>query len=175
MIPNSLNVITRWCHCVLMSEDCSDDLFISVWKSVVDQCIHKLEPYDLSEAVQIKNLKHFQTKLHELQLSCSDNDSTIMIGMLYPTLDHYDAMAAAFVAMMHGNVDVSLMWGLLYLVIKVRFLRFLGHRYDVAGSVVHVIIVNASNGELHRAHHCKTSKPGTQDLDSARINTASAT
>jgi len=40
--------------------------------------------------------------------------------LIYPTLDHYEKFAQNFVNMMAKPVDMSMMWGLLFLVFKVR-------------------------------------------------------
>lgn len=39
--------------------------------------------------------------------------------LLIPTLDHYEQFANSFVHLMHNEIEVSMMWGLLHLVLKV--------------------------------------------------------
>jgi hypothetical protein len=55
-----------------------------------------------------------------LRTQYSEDTQKRVISLLYPALDNYDQFAVSFVKMMAEAVDVSMLWGLLYLVIKVR-------------------------------------------------------
>lgn len=39
--------------------------------------------------------------------------------MLFPAVEHYETFAQSFVSLMAHSVDVSMLWGLLFLVVKV--------------------------------------------------------
>lgn len=49
-----------------------------------------------------------------------DLAKTEVLMLLIPILGHYDQFAESFVRLMQNKVEVSMMRGLLYLVIKVR-------------------------------------------------------
>ena len=45
--------------------------------------------------------------------------------LLYPILPHYEQFSKYFVDMLSEKVETSMMWGLLFLVIKVRLRQLL--------------------------------------------------
>jgi hypothetical protein len=75
----------------------------------------------VKEAIKIKTLDDFRTKI-ETYLSAKstlDDAGKSMIRVLCQTLGPYETFAQDFVNMMQRSVDVSMMWGLLYLVVEV--------------------------------------------------------
>lgn len=93
------------------------------WKAVLAQCDKQLEPKDRDKAVEVNNVNDFRTELNRLldEEYPEDNDSAPrhVIMLLLPTLDHYDQFSQSFVKMMSQQVETSMLWGLLYLVLKV--------------------------------------------------------
>lgn len=99
----------------------SDTIYAHAWSSVLNECNERLDPTDLAEAIKIKTLNDFRAKV-ETYLSASStlNESgKSMIRVLCQTLGPYETFAEDFVNMMQRSVDVSMMWGLLYLVVEV--------------------------------------------------------
>lgn len=95
-----------------------DALFHQSWKATTDRCKKDLENDELAVALQVKSLSDFIARLESQH--GPGNESQLEVLYLLPfALTHYDTFATMFVKMMKRNVDVSLMWGLLYLVIKV--------------------------------------------------------
>jgi len=84
------------------------------------RCKEKLEQDDHDRALQVKTGDDFRKELGKLESEFTDEGSLHVIRLLYPILDHYETFAQFFVAMMSHNIEVSMMWGLLFLVVKVR-------------------------------------------------------
>ena len=71
----------------------------------------------------MKNIDRFRTELNRL-LDEYPNEADAprhVILLLYPTLGHFEQITETFVKMMSQQVETSMLWGLLYLVIKVGF------------------------------------------------------
>lgn len=98
----------------------SDEIYAESWKAVLLQCENKLEPSDYEKAVEIKDMQTFHHELDILREQYSNEAPQHVIMLLYPTLPHYEQFSRSFVRMMSEKVEVSMMWGLLFLVIKVR-------------------------------------------------------
>jgi membrane protease subunit (stomatin/prohibitin family) len=75
---------------------------------------------DYKYALQVQDINKFRQELAKLRTQYSEDTQKRVISLLYPALDNYDQFAVSFVKMMAEAVDVSMLWGLLYLVIKVR-------------------------------------------------------
>ena len=70
--------------------------------------------------MEIKSVELFRTRLDNmLQQHPEGSPEADVLLLIIPTLDHYDDFANSFVQLMLNKVDVSMMWGLLFLVIKV--------------------------------------------------------
>jgi uncharacterized membrane protein len=69
--------------------------------------------------LQVKTADDFRIALQQLRIEHPDTSSGEIISMLFPAVEHYEAFAKSFVAVMAHAVGVSMLWGLLYLVIKV--------------------------------------------------------
>lgn len=82
-----------------------------------------MERLDYERALQVKSAGDFRKELDQLQKEYSTDAPRHVIGLLYPTLDHYDQFAQSFVRMMAQSVETSMLWGLLSLVIKVSLPR----------------------------------------------------
>lgn len=70
-------------------------------------------------ALKVGNTEDFNRELDHLQNEYSEEASLHVIGLLHPTLDHYEQFAQAFINMMAQAVEISMLWALLYLVVKV--------------------------------------------------------
>lgn len=70
-------------------------------------------------ALQVQDIDNLRVELDRLRTEYSDDKQKRDISLLYPALADYDQFAVSFVKMMAEAVDVSMLWGLLYLVIKV--------------------------------------------------------
>lgn len=65
-----------------------------------------------------QTFRHGLTSLaHEVHNTQSEHADLLLL--VVPTLEHYEQFADSFVALMLNKVDISMMWGLLFLVIKV--------------------------------------------------------
>ena len=84
------------------------------------ECEKTLEQHDHQRALQVQTLADFRGELESLMSEYPDPASKWAITLIYPTLDHYETFAQNFVKMMAEAVDVAMMWGLLFLVFKVR-------------------------------------------------------
>jgi hypothetical protein len=66
----------------------------------------------------VKSASDFRTSLSQLQIEYQDSRSRQVLNSLFPCVDHYETFANLFMSMMANAVDVSLLWGLLFLVVK---------------------------------------------------------
>ncbi|KAK0657889.1 hypothetical protein B0T16DRAFT_69624 [Cercophora newfieldiana] len=120
-----------------------DAIYVEAWNSVIAQCQTRLERVHLVEAMAVKNPDDFRRTLVQLQNEHSGSPQvSSIVRNLLPTLGHYEEFASTFVKLMKGNVETSMMWGLLSLVIrfsldspKVRdratdLVRRIGHKLD---------------------------------------------
>jgi len=80
----------------------ADDLYFQAWLSVINRCKRELDNDQLAEALIVTSLPDFRSRLDSLQAQ-----------------HHYEHFAAIFVKMMKKDMNTSMMWGLLYLVVKV--------------------------------------------------------
>lgn len=55
-----------------------------------------------------------------------NDPSRHVVMLLIPTIKHYEMFANMFVQIMAQSVDVSMLWGLLFLVVKVQYISILG-------------------------------------------------
>ena len=95
-------------------------IYIQSWQTVISRCETSLERNDHAEALKVQTIESFTRKLRDLQREHTHNVASMqVIGMLYPTLNHYDVFASSFVKMLEHKVETSMLWGLLYLVIKI--------------------------------------------------------
>ena len=63
----------------------------------------------------------FRTELDRLKVKYASNSEAVeLIVLLIPTLGHYEKFAMCFVELMSDEVETSMMFGLLSLVIKVH-------------------------------------------------------
>lgn len=69
--------------------------------------------------MRVKSREDFVQEMSRLQQKHDNGTSSEIIGLLIPTLKHYEQFSSTFVRLMHNNVETSMMWGLLCLVIKV--------------------------------------------------------
>jgi hypothetical protein len=72
------------------------------------------------QALGIRSANDFRQELEDLGNRLSGGPSSQLVMLVYPVLDHFDTFATFFVNMMSKAVDVSMLWGLLFLVIQVR-------------------------------------------------------
>jgi hypothetical protein len=98
----------------------SDKLYIEAWDAALARCREKLEDHDHERALQVKTVDDFCKELQNLEIEFDDEGSLHVIRLLYPILNHYHTFAQFFVEMMAHKIEVSMMWGLLFLVVKVR-------------------------------------------------------
>jgi hypothetical protein len=96
---------------------------------VVAECNEKLESHDRAEAGEIKGAGEFRIAVEELVDDFPNDPSRHVVMLLLPTIAHYEMFANTFVAIMAQSVDVSMLWGLLFLVVKVPYISFLGKAY----------------------------------------------
>jgi len=97
----------------------SAEIYHQSWAAVLAKCQLKLERNDYTRALAIKTPENFRTALGQMYDENQEEASREVIMLLYPVIDHYESFAKSFVAMMAVSVDVSMMWGLLFLVVKV--------------------------------------------------------
>lgn len=98
----------------------SDEIYIVSWNAVIEQCKTKLEPGDYKRALEVTDRDTFRSELDKLQAQYTQDAPRHVILLLYPTLPHYEQFSEFFVKMMSEKVETSVMWGLLFLVVKVR-------------------------------------------------------
>jgi hypothetical protein len=67
----------------------------------------------------VTSLPDFRARLEALQADHQSILQNEVLYMLYLPLSHYEQFAAVFVKMMKKDMNTSMMWGLLYLVVKV--------------------------------------------------------
>lgn len=68
----------------------------------------------------VKSAELFRDQLSSLLENYTQSSEQAGVPLLViPILEHYEQFANSFVALMRNKVDVSMMWGLLFLVIKV--------------------------------------------------------
>ena len=72
----------------------------------------------------------FKAQLELLSHQHKNKLQTQVLYMLYMTVPHYEEFAVMFVKMMKRDIDMSMMWGLLYLVVKVAMFHLLIYRLD---------------------------------------------
>ena len=70
--------------------------------------------------LEIKEIDTFSKELEKLQTFYPDEGSKHVIMLLYPALIHYERFSTSFVKIMSNKVKTSMIWGLLFLVIKVE-------------------------------------------------------
>ncbi len=68
----------------------------------------------------MKSLVDFRNELNRLLSEYPNEQSRNAIRLIDPTLDQYQTFAQNFVSMMAHPVDTSMMWGLLFLIFKVK-------------------------------------------------------
>ncbi|KAH6634899.1 hypothetical protein B0J18DRAFT_406496 [Chaetomium sp. MPI-SDFR-AT-0129] len=103
----------------LMSGLDYDQIYIDAWKSTISRCEKGLERNDLKEALKVMSVPLFRQALEELlQEYRQDTSEADVLLLLLPVLEHYNQFSISFVSLMREKVDVSMMWGLLYLVVK---------------------------------------------------------
>lgn len=96
----------------------SDEIYLESWAATIQVCKEQLDDIDYKHALQVKNIDMFRQELDQLRSRYSGDAQRHVIALLYPALDNYDRFATTFVKMMEHTADVSMLWGLLYLVIK---------------------------------------------------------
>lgn len=96
----------------------SDEIYIESWKATLSLCEQRLEPTDYERATEVSNIEECKKELDQLQNVYSEDTPLYVIGLLYSTLDHYEQLTRSFIKMMAYAVDLSMIWGLLYLVVK---------------------------------------------------------
>ncbi|CAH0056955.1 unnamed protein product [Clonostachys solani] len=106
----------------LDSSEAYDNIYLQSWHDALAECEKKLERQDHQRALQIKTLQDFRNELNHLLEQCSEERSRRAVLLLYPTLDDFETFAQNFVRMMLRPVDTSMMWGLLFLVLKLALL-----------------------------------------------------
>ena len=113
----------------------SDHIYIEAWKSTIARCVERLTNNDFREALAIKSAKLFRSHIEQM-LDQYDDGSTEaeVLRLLIPTLEHYDQFSYSFVELMRKEVEVSMMWGLLFLVIKVFNRLYFSRRKPQADS-----------------------------------------
>jgi hypothetical protein len=74
-------------------------------------------------ALEVRSADDFCKKLGDLEPHLENEASSELIMLVYPVLDHFETFVTFFVNMMLKAVDVSMVWGLLFLVINVREMR----------------------------------------------------
>lgn len=93
---------------------------MDAWNSVLAQCKDRLERHQFIAAMGVKTADDFRQILSQLQTENQGKPQVVnLIRNLLPTLGHYELFAATFVNLMKNNVDISMMWGLLSIVIRV--------------------------------------------------------
>jgi hypothetical protein len=97
----------------------SDEIYIKCWETALEQCEKKLEGPDYEGAMKMKNANDFRGGLDALRNEFMDETSVQVLLLLYPIVGNYELFATFFVGMMNNAVDTSMMWGLLYLVVRV--------------------------------------------------------
>ena len=166
------------CRC---SQSCSDEIYIESWKATLEECKKKLEPSDHQRALEIKTLEDFRLELDKLQKEYREDAPKHVIMLLYPTLDHYDQFTQSFVKMMAQAVETSMLWGLLYLVVKVRKACLLvvnsTHSnklsFESKGTIVRITKMLEKIGqELRRMNGCSASISDVAQIkgDTVEIN-----
>jgi hypothetical protein len=71
--------------------------------------------------MEVKTPDDFRQTLAELQAEYTGSPQVVaIIRNLLPALGHYEAFATTFVKLMKDNIETSMMWGLLSLVVTVR-------------------------------------------------------
>ncbi|KAI1483709.1 hypothetical protein F4774DRAFT_425415 [Daldinia eschscholtzii] len=96
-----------------------DKIYIEAWRSTIARCEKNLERCDLKDALQIKSAGHFRRNIDRMLRKYKNELMGIEVLMLLiPILHHYEQFANSFVHLMDNEVEVSMMWGLLHLVLK---------------------------------------------------------
>ncbi|OKL62715.1 hypothetical protein UA08_01361 [Talaromyces atroroseus] len=95
-----------------------DRFYIASWEAALAHCTSTLEKNDRQRALKIKTADDFRMSLRQLRVEHPDQNPQEVISMLFPAIEHYETFAGSFVALMAHAVDVSMMWGLLFLVVK---------------------------------------------------------
>ncbi|KAF2116367.1 hypothetical protein BDV96DRAFT_51023 [Lophiotrema nucula] len=95
-----------------------DEIYVQSWNEALKECEAKLERGDHERALLVRSLQDFRSELDNLVNEFTDAQSKKAIMLIHPTLDQYETFAKNFVTMMENPVDVSMMWGLLFLVFK---------------------------------------------------------
>jgi hypothetical protein len=85
----------------------------------VAYCAQKLEGDDEARARRVKTAEEFRAAVVTLRNECTDESSRQDIMRLCPTIDYYDKFANTFLAIMADAVEISMLWGLLFLVVSV--------------------------------------------------------
>jgi len=102
----------------------SDEIYRQSWHDTLQECERTLERHDRQRALQVKSLQDFRDELDHLLAAeypeHPDEQSRKAILLTHPTLDQYHTFAQNFAGVMACPVDTSIMWGLLFLIFKVR-------------------------------------------------------
>lgn len=114
--------------CAAITDQRSDHIYIEAWKSTIARCVGRLDNGDFREALQVKSAELFRWHIEQMLGKYHDGSTEAdVLRLLIPTLEHYDQFSRSFVELMRKEVEVSWMWGLLFLVIKVFYQLYLGH------------------------------------------------
>ena len=97
---------------------------------MTNDCKYKLENDQLCEALKVTSSMEFKAQLELLSHQHKNKLQTQVLYILYMTVPHYEEFAVMFVKMMKRDIDMSMMWGLLYLVVKVAMFHLLIYRLD---------------------------------------------
>lgn len=104
-------------------------MYRSSWEAALARCRTESEKSDHERALKFKSANDFREALRQLRIEHTDENAKQIILLLFPALPHYEVFAESFISLMAHAVDISMMWGLLFLVVKVTAQRSRGrHR-----------------------------------------------
>ncbi|KAL8896345.1 MAG: hypothetical protein Q9207_007750 [Kuettlingeria erythrocarpa] len=136
-------------------------------EAALAECDKKLEPIDRERAQEVNNIDDFRNELNRLLDEYPDDADAPrhVILLLYPTLDHFEQFTQSFVKMMSQKVETCMLWGLLYLVIKLSL--------ESRGTIERITRMLEQIGhKLRRLNECSSAFSDTSKIkgDTVEIN-----
>ena len=91
-----------------------------MWSSTITRCREGLERNELDDALAVVSSQTFRDGLTSLiqKDHSTESEKADLLFFVVPNLKHYEQFTDLFVDLMLNKADVSMMWGLLFLVIK---------------------------------------------------------
>ena len=103
---------------------CRATVYLSKWQANVESCQRAVEPRDRTNAQQIKSFEILQKILHSQRNGENNVQNDMPILMLLEALHHVHNLTASFAALMNDEPDTTLIWGLIWVIMKVNCLIY---------------------------------------------------